>query len=156
MAILEATQLCKSYDVSGGQLDVLSDINLQVEKGEFVAIVGFSGAGKTTLISSLAGLVGTDKGGVLFREKELTQPDPDIGVVFQSYSLMPWLSVQGNIGLAVDAVCVDLSRVERKAKVNQYIEMVGLTAARTRKPAELSGGMRQRVALARALSLIHI
>lgn len=152
MAILEATQLCKSYDVSGGQLDVLSDINLQVEKGEFVAIVGFSGAGKTTLISSLAGLIGTDKGGVLFREKELTQPDPDIGVVFQSYSLMPWLSVQGNIGLAVDAVCVDLSRVERKAKVNQYIEMVGLTAARTRKPAELSGGMRQRVALARALA----
>ena len=152
MAILEASRLCKSYEITGNRLDVLRDINLKVEKGEFVAIVGFSGAGKTTLISALAGLVSADSGGVLFRGKEVTEPDPDIGVVFQSYSLMPWLSVQGNISLAVDAVCTDLSRSEKKDNVDRYIEMVGLSPARTRKPAELSGGMRQRVALARALA----
>lgn len=152
MIVLEASQLCKSYDVSNGQLEVLNDVNLKVEKGEFVAIVGFSGAGKTTLISALAGLIDADSGGVLFRDKEITEPDPDIGVVFQSYSLMPWLSVQGNISLAVDAVCKKLSRSERAANVERYIDMVGLTPARTRKPAELSGGMRQRVALARALA----
>ena len=152
MAILESSRLCKSFNVSSGPLDVLSDVNLKVEKGEFVAIVGFSGAGKTTLISALAGLSDANSGGVLFRDKELTEPHPDIGVVFQSYSLMPWLSVQGNISLAVDAVCSDLSKSERKANVDRYIEMVGLTPARKRRPAELSGGMRQRVALARALA----
>ncbi len=152
MTILEASNLCKSYDVADGKLEVLSDVNLKVEKGEFVAVVGFSGAGKTTLISALAGLVDTDSGGVLFRNKELTEPDPDVGVVFQSYSLMPWLSVQGNIALAVDAVCPNLSKAERRANVDRYIDMVGLTPARTRRPAELSGGMRQRVALARALA----
>ncbi|MCL4137746.1 UNVERIFIED_CONTAM: hypothetical protein GTU68_016697, partial [Idotea baltica] len=134
------------------QLDVLNNVNLKVESGEFVAIVGFSGAGKTTLVSALAGLVSADSGGVLFHNKELTEPDPNIGVVFQSYSLMPWLSVQGNIGLAVDTLCTGLSRSEKKANVDHYIELVGLTPARTRKPAQLSGGMRQRVALARALA----
>lgn len=152
MTILEATDLCKGFGEDGERLEVLSNINLKINEGEFVAIVGFSGSGKTTLISALAGLTPSDTGGVLFRNKELTEPDPDIGVVFQSYSLMPWLSVEGNIALAVNAMCSDLSRRERKQRVEHYIELVGLSHARSRTPAELSGGMRQRVSLARALA----
>ncbi len=132
---------------------VLSKVNLTVAEGEFVAIVGFSGAGKTTLISILAGLQKPDLGVALFRDKEITGPSPERGVVFQSYSLMPWLSVRGNIALAVDSVATDLSASERKSRVNDYISLVGLDHAAERKPAELSGGMRQRVAVARALSL---
>lgn len=152
MTILEVSKLSKDYGTDQDRVRVLDNINLKVEKGEFVAIVGYSGAGKTTLISLLAGLIKADTGGVLFRNKELTQPTDEIGVVFQSYSLLPWLSVEGNIALAVNAVCSNESRKERKDRVNHYIELVGLTHARSRKPAELSGGMRQRVALARALA----
>jgi len=108
---------------------------------------------KQTLISLLAGLIEADIGGVLFHNKEHDQPCDDIGVVFQSYSLMPWLSVEENIALAVNTVCSDQSRKARKEIVGHYIELVGLSHARTRKPAELSGGMRQRVALARALAI---
>ena len=154
--ILELSGVSKSYADPGLQNEkdiVLQDINLQVEEGEFVAIVGFSGAGKTTLISLLAGLIKADRGGVIFRGKEVDGPGPERGVVFQSYSLMPWLSVSGNISLAVDRVARHLSRKERRLRVDHYIQMVGLSHARDRKPAELSGGMRQRVALARALAM---
>ncbi|MBX2836712.1 MAG: ABC transporter ATP-binding protein [Gammaproteobacteria bacterium] len=152
MTVIEATKLSKSYGDGPDKVEVLADVDLKVKKGEFVSIVGFSGSGKTTLISLLAGLVESDSGGVLFLGKELTEPSQDIGVVFQSYSLMPWLSVEGNIALAVNTVCADKTRAERSAQVNHYIDMVGLTHARDRKPSELSGGMRQRVALARALA----
>jgi len=153
MTVLEVSKLCKHYGAGEDQVNVLQDIDLKVEKGEFVAIVGYSGAGKTTLISLLAGLIEADVGGVLFHNKELTQPTDEIGVVFQSYSLMPWLSVEDNIALAVNAVCSNQSRKARKDIVNHYIDLVGLSHARTRKPAELSGGMRQRVSLARALAI---
>ncbi len=153
MTVLEATRLCKHYGVGDGSVNVLHDVNLKVEKGEFVAVVGYSGAGKTTLISLLAGLIESDSGGVLFHNKELDQPTDEIGVVFQSYSLMPWLSVEENIALAVNAVCANQTRKARKNTVNHYIDLVGLSHARTRKPSELSGGMRQRVALARALAI---
>ena len=154
--ILELSGVSKSYTDSSLENEkdvVLQDINLQVEEGEFVAIVGFSGAGKTTLISLLAGLIKADRGGVIFRGKEIDGPGPERGVVFQSYSLMPWLSVSGNISLAVNRVARHLSRKERHQRVDHYIKMVGLDHARDRKPAELSGGMRQRVALARALAM---
>jgi len=105
------------------------------------------------LISLLAGLIDADRGGVIFKGKEIDGPSPERGVVFQSYSLMPWLTVFGNISLAVNSVAKDLSRSERRERVNHYIEMVGLSHARERRPAELSGGMRQRVALARALAM---
>jgi len=153
MSILELSDVYKSYGHSHSKIDVLSGINLKIEQGEFVALVGFSGAGKTTLISLLAGLERCDSGGVFFQNKELTETTAEIGVVFQSYSLMPWLSVEGNIALAVNALCRDnTSKQERKDRVDHYIEMVGLSHARDRKPAELSGGMRQRVSLARALA----
>ncbi|WP_434055910.1 MAG: nitrate ABC transporter ATP-binding protein [Roseibium sp.] len=153
MSFLEISGVSKSYGEGANRTDVLDDINLKVEEGEFIAIVGFSGTGKTTLISLLAGLIEADQGGVIFKGKEIDGPSPDRGVVFQSYSLMPWLSVTGNVALAVDTVFKKKSAKERKAICDKYIEMVGLAHARDRKPAELSGGMRQRVAVARALAM---
>ncbi|WP_305984518.1 ABC transporter ATP-binding protein [Roseibium sp. MMSF_3544] len=153
MSFLEISGVSKSYGEGADRTDVLEDINLKVEEGEFIAIVGFSGTGKTTLISLLAGLIEADAGGVIFKGKEIDGPSPDRGVVFQSYSLMPWLSVTGNVALAVDTVFRKKSAKERKAICDKYIEMVGLAHARDRKPAELSGGMRQRVAVARALAM---
>ncbi|WP_265517955.1 ABC transporter ATP-binding protein [Nitratireductor luteus] len=153
MAFLEISGLTKHFGEGAKRNRVLTDINLKVEEGEFIAIVGFSGSGKTTLISALAGLIRPDAGGVIFKGKEVDGPGSERGVVFQSYSLMPWLSVEGNVALAVDTVFKKKKRAERRAIVDTYIEMVGLSHARDRKPAELSGGMRQRVAVARALAM---
>lgn len=153
MTFLEISNLSKHYGEGKNRTEVLKDINLKVADGEFIAIVGFSGSGKTTLISALAGLIKPDEGGVIFMGNEITGPGPERGVVFQSYSLLPWLSVAGNVCLAVDAVFKAKSKAERRSIAETYINMVGLTAARDRKPAELSGGMRQRVAVARALAM---
>jgi len=151
--LLEVTGLHKYYDSRDDRNEVLHDVNFKVEEGEFIAIVGYSGAGKTTLISQLAGLERPSKGGVLFRGREVEGPDADRAVVFQSYSLLPWLSVVGNVTLAVNATASKLSRAQRKERVDHYIDMVGLSHAKDRKPAELSGGMRQRVSVARALAM---
>ncbi len=153
MSILEISSLSKHYGEGAERTEVLSDVNLKVNEGEFIAIVGFSGSGKTTLISALAGLIEPNQGGVIFKGKEIDGPGPERGVVFQSYSLMPWLSVQANVALAVDSVFTSHSKAERREIADRYIEMVGLAPARDRKPAELSGGMRQRVAVARALAM---
>lgn len=149
MPILELKNVAKSY----GPTSVLRDIDLEIEEGEFIAILGFSGSGKTTLVSLMAGLTRPDAGEVLLRGSAVDGPGADRGVVFQSYSLMPWLTVEGNIALAVDAVMPQASKAERKARVHKYIGMVGLSHAVDRRPAELSGGMRQRVAVARALAM---
>ncbi|MGL4412721.1 ABC transporter ATP-binding protein, partial [Roseinatronobacter monicus] len=133
--------------------EVLKNISLSVEEGEFLAILGFSGTGKTTLIDQIAGLDQPDSGEVLFKGAPITGPGPERGLVFQSYSLMPWLTVAGNVALAVDALHRSASRAERAAMVDKYIAMVGLSHARGRRPAELSGGMRQRVSVARALAM---
>jgi nitrate/nitrite transport system ATP-binding protein len=151
--ILELTDVAKRYGEGASRTSVLEGLNLKVEDGEFVAILGFSGAGKTTLISLMAGLIEPDRGGVLFKGKEIDGPGPERGVVFQSYSLMPWLTVGGNVDLAIDAVHKKLPRSERVALRNRYVEMVGLSHAVDRRPSELSGGMRQRVAVARALAM---
>ena len=152
MALLELTSVSKSFGDGSGRRAVLENINLSINEGEFVAIVGFSGSGKTTLINTIAGLLKPDTGEVRLRGALVTEAGPDRGVVFQSYSLMPWLTVAGNISLAVDSVFPKWSVTERAAHVQKYIGMVGLTHAATRRPAELSGGMRQRVAVARALA----
>ena len=153
MPVLHLSDVSKSYGEDANRVQVLDGINLDVEEGEFVAIVGFSGSGKTTLISLLAGLTAPDDGVIEYRGKAITGPGPERGVVFQSYSLMPWLTVYGNVALAVGAAFKELSKKERDAKVRHYIDMVGLTHAMERRPAELSGGMRQRVAVARALAM---
>ena len=152
--ILSLKNVSKSFvDGSGTRTDVLDNINLDVAEGEFIAILGFSGAGKTTLINCIAGLAEANEGEVLVKGEPCKGPGKDRGLVFQSYSLFPWLSVQANVALAVDAVHQDKSKEERAALVKQKIELVGLDHAMDRKPAQLSGGMRQRVAVARALAM---
>ncbi|WP_300058687.1 ABC transporter ATP-binding protein [uncultured Roseobacter sp.] len=136
-----------------GDTPVLKDINLSVEEGEFLVILGFSGTGKTTLINMMAGLDTPSTGSVTFRGKPITGPGPERGVIFQNYSLMPWLTVTGNVRLAVDTVFPRLSSSEKAEKVAHFVKMVGLSHAATRRPAELSGGMRQRVNVARALAM---
>jgi nitrate/nitrite transport system ATP-binding protein len=148
MGILELKGVSKGY----GETPVLKRLDLSVEEGEFLAVLGFSGTGKTTLINLLAGLELPDAGTVLFKSQPVTGPGPERGLVFQSYALMPWLTVAGNIALAVDAVSKG-SKADRAALVSKYIKMVGLGHAADRRPAELSGGMRQRVAVARALAM---
>jgi len=149
MPFLELNNVSKSF----GNSPVLQDINLSIEKGEFVAIVGFSGAGKTTLISLIAGLLKPDCGTAKLNDLEITEPGPDRGIVFQNYSLLPWLSVFENIMLAVDQVNPNWTAAKRTEHVEKYIEKVNLTPARDKKPHELSGGMRQRVSVARALAM---
>lgn len=129
---------------------VLKDINLEVSEGEFIAILGFSGTGKSTLISLIAGLQEPDNGEVAIHGKAVTGPGSETSLVFQSYSLFPWLTVEGNVALAVDAVHRDKSKAERAALVQEKVALVGLSHATDRKPSELSGGMRQRVAVDRA------
>ncbi len=153
MSICEIQGLNKSFGTGDNVTEVLKDINLSIKDGEFVAIVGFSGSGKTTLISAIAGLQKPNSGKVLFKGKPVTGPSPERGVVFQNYSLMPWLSVYGNIQLAVDQVFKSWDKKKKHQHIMRYIDMVGLSHAVDRKPAELSGGMRQRVAVARALSM---
>ncbi|MEL6487276.1 MAG: ATP-binding cassette domain-containing protein, partial [Pseudomonadota bacterium] len=144
----------KDYTAKTGEVtQVLGGIDLEMAEGEFVAILGFSGAGKTTLINSIAGLIEPDSGTMTLRGKPIEGPDRERGLVFQSYSLFPWLTVEQNVALAVDAVHKDRSKADRKALIQQKVALVGLDHAMDRKPAQLSGGMRQRVAVARALSM---
>jgi nitrate/nitrite transport system ATP-binding protein len=150
---LELRGVSKAFQNGNRASEVLANIDLRIEPGEFVAIVGFSGSGKTTLISLLAGLERPTTGTVLCEGVEVQGPSPERAVVFQNYSLMPWLSVAANVALAVDAVHGAKSRAERLGIVERYVAMVGLGHAAERKPAELSGGMRQRVAVARALAM---
>jgi nitrate/nitrite transport system ATP-binding protein len=149
MAYLELKQVSKHF----GGSSVLKELNLSVEQGEFVAIVGFSGAGKTTLVSLIAGLLKPDSGTLTLNDLEITSPGPDRGVVFQNYSLLPWLNVYENVSLAVDQVFPNWSAAKKQQHIEKYIEMVHLTAARGKRPVELSGGMRQRVSVARALAM---
>ena len=151
-AALELRGLCKGYGSGAARTEVLDGLDLRIERGEFVAIVGFSGSGKTTLVSLLAGLVRADRGEVLKDGRPIIAPGPDRGVVFQNYSLMPWLTVRENVALAVDCMFAGTSARERAERVMRYIGMVGLSAAADKKPAQLSGGMRQRVSVARALA----
>lgn len=149
MGILQIKGVSKSY----GDMAVLKDINLDVQEGEFVVLLGFSGTGKTTLINLMAGLEQPTTGTLTYKGAPITEPGRERGVIFQSYSLMPWLTVNGNVALAVDTMFPELSKADRAAKVDHYVAMVGLSHAATRRPAELSGGMRQRVNVARALAM---
>jgi nitrate/nitrite transport system ATP-binding protein len=149
MAFLELKNVSKRFGCS----EVLRDINLSIEKSEFVAIVGYSGAGKTTFISLIAGLLTADSGSITLNDLEITQPGPDRGIVFQNYSLLPWLTVYENIHLAVNQVFPNWADSKKQQHTEKFIAMVNLTPAREKRPAELSGGMRQRVSVARALAM---
>jgi nitrate/nitrite transport system ATP-binding protein len=156
MAYLEINGVNKSFSRTQrekGRLPVLRDINLAINENQFVCIVGRSGSGKTTLISLIAGLIELDSGEILLEGKPIAGPGPDRGVVFQNYSLLPWLNVYENVYLAVDAVAPQLAEAEKRERVEHYIRLVNLSAAMKKVPRELSGGMRQRVAVARGLAM---
>ncbi len=138
---------------NGGTYVALRNIELKIQQGEFVTLIGHSGCGKSTLLNIVAGLATPTKGGVLLEGRQVTQPGPDRMVVFQNYSLLPWLTVRENIALAVDEVMRNQPKGERRGIVEQHIDMVSLRPAADKLPGQLSGGMKQRVAIARALSI---
>jgi nitrate/nitrite transport system ATP-binding protein len=153
VAFLALNGVSKGYGEGPARSEVLTDINLTVSEGEFVAVVGYSGAGKTTLISMVAGLLAPDAGSVTMEGKPITGPGPERGVVFQNYSLLPWMTAFENIHLAVEQVHGGLSPADRRAWTQKYLDLVKLGHAGSKRPHELSGGMRQRVAVARALAM---
>ncbi len=133
---------------------VLRDVSFQVEEREFVSLVGHSGCGKSTLLSVIAGLLRPDQGNVILGGVRVNAPGPDRAVVFQSHSLMPWLTVHGNVALAVDKLFgSSMAARERRAWVMHNLDLVGLSHAHDKYPSELSGGMKQRVGIARALAM---
>jgi nitrate/nitrite transport system ATP-binding protein len=152
MPYLEARGLTKAYVTPRGTTRVLGGVDLTLEEGEFVAVVGYSGSGKTTLVSLLAGLAAPDSGTVVLDGREVTDPGPERGIVFQQYSLLPWMTVFENVALAVDAVNPGLAAAARRRITEELIALVNLTPATWKRPSQLSGGMRQRVAVARGLA----
>ena len=145
--------LTKIYPTPKGPAVIVKDFNLRIKKGEFVALIGHSGCGKSTVLSMLAGLNDISGGGIILAGRELTGPGPDRGVVFQSPCLLPWLTAFENVRLGVDQVFYTASRTERRQIAEYYLTVVGLGDAMHRHPAELSQGMRQRVGIARAMAL---
>jgi nitrate/nitrite transport system ATP-binding protein len=138
---------------NGGTYVALKNIDLKIKQGEFISLIGHSGCGKSTLLNIIAGLDKATHGGVILEGRHVTSPGPDRMVVFQNYSLLPWLTVRENIALGVDEVMGNRPKGERKGIVEHNIDMVGLRHAAHKRPGELSGGMKQRVAIARALAL---
>lgn len=150
---LKIENLHKSFKAGNGRESlVLKDINLAIAETEYISVIGHSGCGKSTLLRIVAGLEKLTSGSVRLQGKEICKPGSDRMMVFQQYSLLPWLTVRQNIRLAVDEVLTHLSPVEKKELVNEHIAMVNLTAAADKYPDEISGGMKQRVGIARALS----
>lgn len=153
-AFLEVDHVDKAFSLAnGGRYIALKNINLEIKQGEFVCLLGHSGCGKSTLLNIVAGLDKPTQGGIILENKQVKEPGPDRMVVFQNYSLLPWKTVRQNIALAVDRVYSNKSANERKAIVEEHINMVNLRQAADKRPAELSGGMKQRVAIARALAI---
>ena len=138
---------------NGGSYVALKNIELKIRQGEFVSLIGHSGCGKSTLLNIVAGLDKPTSGGVVLEGRQVTSPGPDRMVVFQNYSLLPWLTVRENIALAVDEVAKHLPKGERRGIIEHHIDLVGLRAAADKRPGQLSGGMKQRVAIARALAI---
>ena len=144
----------KSFKRGNTETLVLKDITLEVEKGEYVSIIGHSGCGKSTLHNIVAGLTPATNGGVILEGREVNEPGPDRAVVFQNHSLLPWLTVYDNVRLAVDKVFGPTkSRAERDAWTLHNLNLVQMTHAKDKRPSEISGGMKQRVGIARALAM---
>lgn len=137
----------KSFTVDGQKVDVLKDINLEVQEGEFIAIVGHSGCGKSTLLKIIAGLEKNDTGLVTVDGKEVNGPGMDRGMIFQEHRLFPWMSIEKNVQLGLKG----LSKEEKTKLSDQYLELVKLSEFKKAYPSQLSGGMSQRAAIARSL-----
>ncbi|MES2439723.1 MAG: ABC transporter ATP-binding protein [Verrucomicrobiota bacterium] len=150
--ILELTGVSKTFGRAHELATVLQGVNLTVQEGDFVSIIGYSGSGKSTLINLIAGLLKPSAGTSMMDGKAIDGPGPERGIVFQNYSLLPWLTVTENVQLAVDQLFPEKSAQERKEYTAKYVDMVKLTPASNKYPKELSGGMRQRVSVARTLA----
>lgn len=150
---LEISHLTKSYPTPKGDAVIVKDFNLAVAEGELVCIIGHSGCGKSTILSIIAGLTHATEGGIIIDGREVREPGPDRGVVFQSPHLLPWMTASENVLLAVAQVAGDRSKREQVEIAQHYLELVGLGDSLNKRPGELSGGMRQRVGIARAFAL---
>ncbi|CEJ46956.1 Nitrate transport ATP-binding subunits C and D (E C [Umezakia ovalisporum] len=150
---LEIENLVKSYPTPSGNFVVLDKVNLTIGEDEYISIIGHSGCGKSTLLKIVAGLEKATSGSVRLDGKEIRQPGAERMMVFQGYSLLPWLTVRENIRLGVDEVLKNANRSEKISIVNQHLAMVNLMSAANKYPDEISGGMKQRVGIARALAI---
>ena len=153
MSYLEFSQLTKTYQTSRGPAVIVKDFNLKIAQGEFVALIGHSGCGKSTVLSMLAGLNEVTSGVIILAGKEIIGAGPDRGVVFQSPALLPWLSAFENVMLGVNQVFYTATRTERRQIAEYYLSVVGLGESLHKRPGALSQGMRQRVGIARAFAL---
>ena len=150
---LETIGLSKVYDTPSGPLPVVEGFDVQIGHGEFVALIGHSGCGKSTVLQMVAGLNDISEGSIVLDGKEIDGPGPDRGVVFQAPCLLPWMTARENVMLGVNQVYPHVDRGTREQIVEYHLSLVGLADAMDKRPAELSGGMRQRVGLARAFAL---
>ena len=153
-ALLELSNVGMKFDTPKGQFEALKDVNLKIESGEFVSLIGHSGCGKSTVLNIVAGLLQATDGGVILDKQEVTEPGPERAVVFQNHSLLPWLSAFENVELAVKQV---FKKTKSKAEIRDWVEhnleLVHMAHAMHKKPDEISGGMKQRVGIARALAM---
>ncbi|MFV9657440.1 ABC transporter ATP-binding protein [Pseudomonas sp. NY15366] len=151
---VELTTVSKHFDTKKGRFQALADVNLSIARGEFVALIGHSGCGKSTVLNLIAGLLEANEGGLICNGREIDGPGPERAVVFQNHSLLPWMTCFGNVHLAVEKVFgARESKAQLKARTEQALNMVGLSHAMHKHPNEISGGMKQRVGIARALAM---
>lgn len=153
-SLLKIDSVGKIFTRGEAVTEVLRDVSLNIEHGEFIAIIGHSGCGKSTLLNLIAGLTPVTRGAILLDDREVNAPGPDRAVVFQNHSLLPWLTVYDNVRLAVDKVfSAAKSRAERHDWTMHNLGLVQMTHAKDKRPSEVSGGMKQRVGIARALAM---
>jgi len=153
-AYLKLDHISKTFRRGATETEVLRDINLVINEGEIVSMIGHSGCGKSTLLNLIAGLIPVTTGAVLLEDREVNAPGPERAVVFQNHSLLPWLTVYDNVALAVDKVFgSSKSRSERREWILHNLDLVQMGHAKDKRPSEISGGMKQRVGIARALAI---
>ncbi|MFN6943409.1 MAG: ABC transporter ATP-binding protein [Cytophagaceae bacterium] len=150
---IQIRDLTVSFPSLKGEYTALKDISLNIKKGEIVSLIGHSGCGKSTLLNTISGFTKPTKGEVVLNYQKVTAPGPDRGIVFQNYSLLPWLTIWDNIYEAVDSVLKDKTKAEKKAIVEKYLTMVNLIQHKDKLPGQISGGMKQRTAIARAFAI---
>ncbi|MCH8543006.1 MAG: ABC transporter ATP-binding protein [Alcanivorax sp.] len=152
--LLELSSVGMQFDTPGGSFEALRDVNLRIDEGEFVTLIGHSGCGKSTVLNVVAGLLQATQGGAILAGREVSAPGPERAVVFQNHSLLPWLSVWDNVALAVQEVFRGrMTRAEMRDWTGHNLELVQMLHARDKRPGEISGGMKQRVGIARALAM---
>ncbi|MBM4862188.1 ABC transporter ATP-binding protein [Vibrio parahaemolyticus] len=151
--LLDLTRLGMRFPTSDGEFIALKNVDLQINKGEFVSLIGHSGCGKSTVLNLVAGLYMPTDGGVIVDGREVAGPGPDRAVVFQNHSLLPWLTVYQNVELAVKQIAGKKGKAWIQEQVNHYLELIQMQHAAHKKPDEISGGMKQRVGIARALAI---